>query len=518
MQRALLIDEIIRHIFQGSLEDGLGTLNALARSCRAWEGPALDYLWTRLFSIAPLLHLIPSVQLVNGIYVLEQTNISPDLTRFHLYARRVKYIAHRQNVKVHPAILSLLTTENGALAHPVALLPSLRSAQISTSNCDIIQACLSLSDKLANLDLDLGFKSRGSHTSNEHIRQYLQEVVRIAPDLQRLSIRGSITQNLLGLVTSMRNLHTLSLRLGSSLTMEVLLAVATFPNLSELELHAGHLDADDLSDALRIQDLPVFPSLKILRMRAHTPVLELIINNIPADTLHTLRVEAEDPSGVSVAWSNIFKAICYKAANTLQNLTLEHHIELDDVDIESAPSADTLGPSPGASKTNTPIPFDDLKTLRSLRHLRHVVFDTTLPPAVSDEEMTTLVTAWPELRHLDIGTTLPSGQAKLPTFLSLNALATRAPKLEALVMSADISGIESATILAAVPRQHALMRLTLACTSTSDPEQVARYLHRLFPSLIEVDGLPEREEEWGRIRDALQRLRLASSPQALASL
>lgn len=69
MQRALLIDEIIRHIFSFSAENGLATLNALARCCRTWEDPALDYLWTRLSSIAPLLQLIPGVELVDGMYV-----------------------------------------------------------------------------------------------------------------------------------------------------------------------------------------------------------------------------------------------------------------------------------------------------------------------------------------------------------------------------------------------------------------------------------------------------------------
>ncbi|KAG5647882.1 hypothetical protein DXG03_007806 [Asterophora parasitica] len=364
---------------------------------------------------------------------------------------------------------------------------------------------MSLSSKLSNLDLDLGFKSRGPNSSSDYIRQYLQEVVRIAPGLQRLNIRGSVAHTLLGLVSSMRNLQTLSLRLGASMTIDVLLAVSTFQSLSALELHAGHLNADDLSCALHNQDRPVFPSLKTLRIRAHAPVLESIIDSIPPNTLHTLRIEAEDPSGVPVVWSGVFKAISHKAANTLQNLTIEHHIELDDVEQHNA---DTTGSSQVEAKTDTPIPFDDLQILRPLRHLRQVVLDTTLPPALSDENIITLVTGWPELRHLDLGATLLSPEAASPTFLSLNALAKGAPNLESLVISADLNGIEAAAVPVDVPSHVALTRMTLACTLTSEPVQVATYLHRLFPSLVDVEGHPEREEHWSRIRDAMQRMRL----------
>lgn len=69
MQPALLIDEILRHIFEYASEDGLGTLRALAASCQAWQGLALDYLWIRLSSVVPLLLLIPGVSLVHGVYV-----------------------------------------------------------------------------------------------------------------------------------------------------------------------------------------------------------------------------------------------------------------------------------------------------------------------------------------------------------------------------------------------------------------------------------------------------------------
>ncbi|GLB41701.1 hypothetical protein LshimejAT787_1003010 [Lyophyllum shimeji] len=521
MQRALLIDEIIRTIFRYSSEDGHGTLNALSRTCRAWKEPALDCLWMRLSSITPLLHLIPGVQLVNGTYVLEQLDISPDLTRFHSYAYRVKHVTHRQLVQVHPAVLHILSAELAGRASDdcVGLLPSLRSAQLPASNCNGVQACFSLSDKLRKLDLDLGFKSQRPQFSDEHIRQYLEAVVKIASGLQELRIRGSLDQNLFGFVSSMRNLQKLSLRLGTSLTTDGLLAIAGFQNLSELEVHAGYVDADEFSNALLNRHQPAFPSLKKLHIRARSPVLERVLDSVTADALHTLHIEVEEPTGFPVVWRNIFEATCSKAANTLQNFTIEHHIELDDSGIESNSGADPTSPSgsPGQPKTNIPIPFSDLQGLKPLHLLRRLVLDTTLPPAISDEELDTLVGGWPELEHLDLGLAAPStraGQeARSPTFQSLITMATKAQKLTALVMSmsADARGIDVTSIPSDAPCQHALTRLSLACTPPSDPAQVARYLHRLFPSLIEADGLPEHEEAWTRVSNELRTLCIATS-------
>ncbi|KAG6854013.1 hypothetical protein C0991_011500 [Blastosporella zonata] len=502
MQQALLIDEIIRLIFHFSEEDGPATLNTLARTCRAWEGPALDYLWTRLPSITPLLQLIPGVELVDGTYVLKTTHPSPDLTRFHLYACRVKHISHRRKVQVDPTIISILTRECLPSTHPVVMLPSLRSAQLSTSNCDRIQACLSLSGQLSKLTLNLGFKARAS---NDYISQYLQDVVRTAPGLQRLSIRGSLPESLMGLVSSMSNLQALSLRLGSSLTTEALLAVASFPNLSKLEIHAGHIDAEDLFAAFSQKEAPLFPSLTELHIRAHTPVLAHILENIPIDALHTLRIEAEEEAGVPATWGPVFQNITTKAANTIRNLTIEHHIEVDDMELESAPSADTTSLSPGPPIINTPIPFSQLLTLRSLHHLEKFVLDTTLPPIMSDAELETLIKGWPELQNLDLGLAAPKRQTKSLTFRSLGMFASRTPNLKGLTLPVDINGMDTASIPVDSPISHVLTHLTLASAPPPDSALVAEYLRRLFPALLEVDGSFENDGEWRAVTTALGR-------------
>lgn len=71
MHQALLVDELLRLIFSFAAEDGSATLSALARSCRAWTDPALDFVWVKLTSVVPLLYTIPDVYLVDGVYVCD---------------------------------------------------------------------------------------------------------------------------------------------------------------------------------------------------------------------------------------------------------------------------------------------------------------------------------------------------------------------------------------------------------------------------------------------------------------
>lgn len=71
MHKALLIDEIARHIFSFST-DGNNVHTSLchaARTCKTWKDPALDALWSQLFCAAPLIRLIPGVLEKDGVFV-----------------------------------------------------------------------------------------------------------------------------------------------------------------------------------------------------------------------------------------------------------------------------------------------------------------------------------------------------------------------------------------------------------------------------------------------------------------
>jgi hypothetical protein len=66
MHPVLLLDEVLRIILDhidpdSSRPPALKTFYCLAAVCRAWKDPALDYLWTSLVSVDPLLALLPHV-------------------------------------------------------------------------------------------------------------------------------------------------------------------------------------------------------------------------------------------------------------------------------------------------------------------------------------------------------------------------------------------------------------------------------------------------------------------------
>ena len=69
MHQALLIDEIIRVIFDICGGEGRRTLDRLARCCTAWKDPALDILWSSLPCATPLFRLIPGVLEKDDIFV-----------------------------------------------------------------------------------------------------------------------------------------------------------------------------------------------------------------------------------------------------------------------------------------------------------------------------------------------------------------------------------------------------------------------------------------------------------------
>lgn len=77
MHQVFWVDEILRHILSYTAENKRD-LATLARVCRSWKDPALDFIWERLPSILPLLHLTPHP--VNSGYV-----------RIYLYILRCTY-------------------------------------------------------------------------------------------------------------------------------------------------------------------------------------------------------------------------------------------------------------------------------------------------------------------------------------------------------------------------------------------------------------------------------------------
>ncbi|KAJ7696569.1 hypothetical protein B0H17DRAFT_1198080 [Mycena rosella] len=505
MHSALLLDDVLRQILALC---PVGCLPAVASSCQAWRDPALDGIWCHIGSLVPLLNLIPGLLCVDGVYTIASEG-PIDLSIFNSYAARVKHITQRHDTRVHPALLSILS------APGITILNMLTATRLSSTDPNCLPAVLSLSPRLRQLDLDCGFKNKGLADDGPSI--YIEKLLRVASNIEAFRLRGSPNQRLNAGISQMSNLCSLTLRTGAFLTGETLVAISAFPRLAELHVEAGHLDIDTLTEAwpMSAPDVGCFRSLQNLRVCAQAPVLELLLKTIPP--ICTLRIEATTPSASepTVCWSRIFDLIRVNASQTLEELTIEHHLEdIDLNDTITTPGTDTHTHTSTPSTQNNRITFDIIRLLAPLRHLRHLTIDTTRMPDLCDEEVEALATWWPGLEHLDLGalhssecTPGPLASSPRATLACLRAFASSTPMLETLILPLSIAGVSALPSAAVSSASAKLSRATLSSpTPPPDPAALARYLHGFFPRLTDVEGTDRHEAEWGEVQLLLRGL------------
>ncbi|KAJ7446699.1 hypothetical protein FB451DRAFT_1291225 [Mycena latifolia] len=471
MHPALLLDDVLRQILDLC---PTACLPAVARTCVAWRDPALDGIWCHLGSLVPLLNLIPGLLCVDGVYNVPLEG-PLDLRIFSLYAVRVKHITQRRDTRVHPALLSILSKPG------ITLLNMLTTTRLSSTDPHSIPAVLSLSPSLRQLDLDFGFKNKGVADASS---EYIEKILRVATNIERIRLRGSASQRLNAGISQMSNLRSLTLRTGASfLTADTLVAISAFPRLAELDIEAGHLDIDDLAKAwpLPVSDAGYFQSLQKLHVCAQAPVLELLLKIIQPGCLHTLRFEATTSSSSAspVVWSSLFDLIRANASQTLEDLTIEHHLE--DIDLDTIPTTSTgTDIHPSAQNTrpqNNQITFDIIRLLAPLRNLRRLTIDMTCMPDLCDEDIEALATWWPGLT------------APLPGLSTFPAGNPRLSPVPSLPPSAASNALSGATFTSSAP--------------PPDPAAMAHYLHGLFPCLTELEGTDRHEVEWGQVQRLL---------------
>ncbi|KAH7915285.1 hypothetical protein BJ138DRAFT_1098008 [Hygrophoropsis aurantiaca] len=479
MHQALCIDEILQVIFDICLESEKKSLCCLARCCKAWKDPALDRIWGTLLSIKPLLTLIPDTSCINRTIVIGPPSSCPNLTTFYSYARRVKRITCQQNVTLYPSALSNIT---GSVND---LIPNLAFARIDANGWGELQTQLSTSTKLRTLELDLGFNKERVARNAIFAVKLLTQVVK-STELDCLSIRGTISDDFIHPLKSLTFLRSLTLHVSNSLTANTLMTVSTLPNIIELDIQAGKIDVEQLSDAICAgsHQFALFPSLQNLRIRAHSRVADCIIRNLPSQTLRTLRIDAAMPAEPPSAWSDVFRTIAAISSTTLHDLTIEHSI--DELDL------DDTQPSPFNH-----FRLDDLRPLYKLP-LKRFILDTLAPPDLADCDIEELAKWWPLLEKLELGAPATSEclgdqwQSKI-TISTLAILAQHCRKLEHLVVNMNTTSTISLENLKTHPQPHPLRQLTIGSHCPQKPHLLFPYIDHLFPSLVEVHSGIEQD-------------------------
>lgn len=437
---------------------------------------------------------------------MSRSAYAADLSIFLSYAARVKSINHRHRRPIDPAILSLLQCST-TTSHVGHLLPSLTTVQVAVPGWDAFTSILGLSSNLQQLNLDLGFNKARTDAkgwSNDAVAaKYLTQVARIT-SLQHLELRGLAlgSEGINLALISMKSLRTLNLTTGNSLSARTFVAIAAFPHLAQLEVHAGHIDADEFADLDSAGSAPLFPTLQHLRIRAQASLMEVLLQNMPTNTLKSLILEAERSAQPPSSWNTALELIALKSAQSLREFTMEHHIDVDVLETDSNPQHNTV------PHTNSRFTLATLSPLAKLSHLIRFVLDSTLPPDLCDTDVGELVKWWPDIKHLDLGGLITPADCIEPFWKPrmslgcLELLARHCQHLEAVVLNVDLN-LTAADSKAPTPVQHALRSLTLGSCVPPDPVTLPNRLQNLFPSLKEVDGVALHEEEWVAIYSKL---------------
>ena len=196
VHRCLLIPEILGLLCEvlredcttGLLNEQLATLAALARTCRAFEGPALDSLWREINGLRPLLCTMPldlfkmeenfpgekknllvctiANYLLGGISLivsdskcLRRTIVASDLKRFPSYTHRIHNIRFEPTLLVDVEVIQALSMTT---LHIRPLFPNVKhlvwhSGNIAKAVETSLLQCIDLfcSRELATLDIFL---------------------------------------------------------------------------------------------------------------------------------------------------------------------------------------------------------------------------------------------------------------------------------------------------------------------------------------------------------------------------
>jgi len=335
----------------------------------------------------------------------------------------------------------------------------------------------------------------------------LEKVARLA-SLERLDLRGMALglERMNSALTSMKSLRSLFLTTGTSLTVNILAAIAAFPILGELQIHAGHIDAEELADSITAHETPVFPALQVLHIRAQASLVEVLLQMMPSDNLRRLIIEAEQPALAPSVWTSTFSLIPVKATNSLRELTIEHHID------STMHSHFDTPLHLNSAELKTQFTIATLRPLAKLRHLQRFMLDTTIVPDLCDADIEEVAKWWPLIEHLDLGGLISDVDClrhmckSRASLRCLESLARLCPRLETLVVNLDI-GIEGPRDIELGKEPplspHPLCCLTMGSISIPEPLGLSRYLRRVFPSLTEVDGIAAHEEEWRMVQSML---------------
>ncbi|KAF8202411.1 hypothetical protein BJ912DRAFT_920776 [Pholiota molesta] len=211
-------------------------LFSAAITCKAFFNPAITLLWRKLESILPVLKLLSTFVLVDGVYTINDTISSEDHRVLQLYGTKVRYLcltSFHETIKGH-AIHRLATLK-------CQILPNLQSVYIpslklpyhlkNSGNLDVL--FLAYSTTMTTLEIN-GI----SATAEENIASYLSVLEQKDVPLQDIVLGGCLTTHTFSLLHMFTCLKSLNLILTSAtLLSSDFLSWRNLPSLTHLAIN-----------------------------------------------------------------------------------------------------------------------------------------------------------------------------------------------------------------------------------------------------------------------------------------
>ncbi|KAF8125947.1 hypothetical protein EV363DRAFT_1402025 [Boletus edulis] len=457
-------------------------LATLARTCRAFTRPALDFLWCRLNSLDPLLWCYLSRETIHVTMQPLRPPSPVDWDVIRRYACRIQYL------EVQDCLSSFFL---GCAMFETNLFPKLKVLKWNTQphiNFNFIDTKLVhplLGSNLVVLDIT----THGDDTTFPSLLKALPSrcpaVTTAKFSIWRtwdLALLDSFSQAL----RSFKNLK--SLVLDASVDDRVLQHVLMFPQLQEICLAFQPRQLPNFSPSP--SEIPLRNTRKlVLALSDLCQLIQLLRpghQSFCGILLRLLRIEFPAPIG------SLFIGLATQSQKSTLNLLHIHH---------TRPHLDLQDPALLSSLT---LSFNTFQPLTCHIHLRELIILLPNPISLSDGELTDLARHWPLLQILDLSYffRLPEG-GKHMTFKGLLSLVSICPALYHVGLTLDGREVPNEVVDGSGSKTITMLRFPHSPIN-NQARLVATFLLTHFPSVTSVTGslgtnLDRHGREWARV-------------------
>ncbi|KAI0352219.1 hypothetical protein OH77DRAFT_1498095 [Trametes cingulata] len=309
MRQFLQSPDVLRNICEQAYEGGYdpdcrATVAALSATCRAIHRVATTVLWSRLFSLRPLVKCMPEDLWTEEIHCTDDPEAErsicltrpPDPTEWDRFIANAIHVTSFKRFPLAPD-LDEESYRTLCLYRPgPSLLPNVRELIWDESDADVFEYGYQfLGPKLQTLHL-------GQPPSDSLLLPALRSLDTKCPLLTHLSVQCRSSMRPLDRVVSRaisRLQHLETIDLGLPLLDDALLHLATLPTLSVAKVFIPRIP--QLHDRLLSVCSPLFPSISVLHISAVClePSITHLIRQCSSEQLTEVRVStAHDPTAV----------------------------------------------------------------------------------------------------------------------------------------------------------------------------------------------------------------------------